>query len=116
MANYSLVYKENSDFVLKIVTSEEEKFEVHEDLQWVEGPLTLDPNLTSAEYSYSDGIIKRRPIPVVTYADKRKIDYPEISVQLDALWHDMNSGIIPGKESSDWFQMISEIKELHPKE
>jgi hypothetical protein len=46
MENYSLVYKTNSDTVIQIVTSEEEIFQVHEDLMWVEGPEVLEEGKT----------------------------------------------------------------------
>lgn len=116
MANYSLVYKENSDYVLQIVNSKEETFEVHDELKWVEGPEVLDEESTSAEYAYLNGEIILKEPPILTYDQSRKLNYPQISEQLDALWHDMSSGLIPGKEKSEWFKMISAIKEQYPKE
>ena len=29
---------------------------------------------------------------------KRKINYPELGEQLDCIWHDIDDGILPGKE------------------
>jgi hypothetical protein len=117
MANYSLVYKTNSDVVIQIVTSEEEIFQVHEELQWVEGPEVLEEGKTSADYEYteSDGI-KLKPDFIPAYDIERRFNYPDVTEQLDTLWHDMNSGSIPGKESSNWFKSIKDIKEMYPKE
>ena len=116
MANYSLVYKTNSNTVVQIVTSEEEIFQVHEDLIWVEGPEVLEEGKISADYSYADNKVSLREPPITSYEQHRRFNYPSISEQLDALWHDMNSGSIPGKESSNWFKSIKDIKEMYPKE
>jgi hypothetical protein len=49
------------------------------------------------------------------YERKRETDYPKISAQLDMLYHDMENGIIPGKENSTWFAAISKTKNMLPK-
>lgn len=42
----------------------------------------------------------------------RKTHYPEIGEQLDALWHDIDDGILPGKEGK-FYRMIKGNKELY---
>lgn len=49
------------------------------------------------------------------YKLDRYMKYLTVEEQLNQLWDDMNSGIIPGKEDSAWFQHIKEIKESIPK-
>jgi hypothetical protein len=48
------------------------------------------------------------------YYTKRKLDYPLIEDQLDALWHGMDNGIIP--IIPDFYYAIKEVKTKHPKE
>ena len=45
----------------------------------------------------------------------RKQEYPDFAEQLDMLYHDMDAGIIPGKETSKWFEKVKEVKENNPK-
>lgn len=49
------------------------------------------------------------------HQEPRSQEYPSIVVQLDALWHDLNSGVIPGKENSKFYAMIKSIKDKYPK-
>lgn len=115
MANYSLILKENPNFVQQIVKSEGEKFEVHKTFEWIEGPETIEEGKDAFDYCYEDGKIVLRTPPSTSYEIERRINYPTIGDQLDALWHDMNSGKIPGKENSEWFNMVSDIKNQYPK-
>ena len=39
----------------------------------------------------------------------RKISYPELGEQLDCLWHDIDDGILPGKEGR-FYRRIADIK------
>ncbi len=48
------------------------------------------------------------------YRERRREEYPELTEQLDMLWHDMNEGRISGKENSKWFDSIKKIKDSHP--
>ena len=48
------------------------------------------------------------------YRSFRRAAYPSVQEQLDMLWHAMNDGIMPGKDS-EWFKTISDIKEMNPK-
>ena len=47
------------------------------------------------------------------YKNKRIEQYPDISEQLDALWHGMDNGIIPMVE--DFYLPIKIVKDLNPK-
>jgi len=48
------------------------------------------------------------PLPVPTYADKRREEYPPIGDQLDALFH---AGVFP----SDMAAQIQAVKDKYPK-
>jgi hypothetical protein len=50
-----------------------------------------------------------------TYRWERYKNYLTVEEQLNQLWDDMNSGIISGKENSEWFNYIKDIKEQNPK-
>lgn len=114
MANQYLVLKQTNK-VFDIV-DDENTFEIHDDFMWVSGP-DLKEGKTSADYEYDeDGGIKLKDELPPAYDIERKFNYPPIVEQLDALWHDMNSGTIPGKESSNWFNAIKDVKEMYPKE
>lgn len=54
------------------------------------------------------------PSFVIPYSAQRQMNYPQITDQLDMLWHELNSS---GSISQDgtWFQSISEIKNQYPK-
>jgi hypothetical protein len=45
----------------------------------------------------------------------RAVAYPAVLAQLDALWHDLDSGAIPGKDTSAWYQAIKAVKDQYPK-
>jgi hypothetical protein len=48
------------------------------------------------------------------YQRDREHQYPTLSNQLDMLWHELKtSGSI--SDSGDWFNIIKEIKDNHPK-
>jgi len=115
MAYYSLIHKNNPTTIQQIVSSLDETFEVHSDLKWVKGPPEMEEGDTAADFEFVDGIVQLKSTPPTYYEIERRYDYPSIGDQLDILWHDMNSGKIPGKEDSVWFNEISKVKEKHPK-
>lgn len=45
----------------------------------------------------------------------RRVNYPSIQDQLDMLWHMIDQGVIPGKETSIWYATIKQVKESLPK-
>lgn len=46
-------------------------------------------------------------------ASRRKVDYPEIADQLDALWHAMDNGQLP--KIPGFYDEIKAVKDRHPK-
>jgi hypothetical protein len=114
MANKYLISKEFNK-VLSVVDADE-VFEVHESLEWVSGP-DLEEGKTSGDYQYSSesGITLIAEIKL-SYDFERKLNYPSFNEQLDQLWHDLDNGTIPGKDTSLWYKSIKEIKEQFPKE
>jgi hypothetical protein len=115
MENYSLVNKLTNQIV-QFVSSSEDRFQVHEDFEWVVGPDKIIDGKQTADYTYSNGTIALKKQDTLSYEVERRYNYPSLVDQLDQLWHDMNSGTIPGKETSEWFQSIAEVKEKYPKE
>lgn len=55
------------------------------------------------------------PNYVPPYTVRRQHLYPEVTEQLDMLWHMMDDDIIPGKGSL-WYNLIKNIKNSIPKE
>lgn len=50
-----------------------------------------------------------------SYRDKRKRAYPNLTTQLDMLWHDINNDKL-NREESTFFNTIKSIKEEYPKD
>jgi hypothetical protein len=50
----------------------------------------------------------------VSYAVKRKREYPDIGDQLDMLWHAMDTGVLPKVDS--FYDTIKTTKDKFPKE
>jgi hypothetical protein len=48
------------------------------------------------------------------YRKLRRLAYPTIGEQLDALWHDMNAGKV--EKSETFFNLIQDVKTKFPKE
>lgn len=49
------------------------------------------------------------------YASRRAGQYPEIGEQLDSLWHDLDDGVISGKDTSEFYAAIKVVKDANPK-
>ena len=45
----------------------------------------------------------------------RRVGFGGIEEQLDMLWHDIDEGRIPGKETSLWYAHLKDVKENNPK-
>jgi hypothetical protein len=58
--------------------------------------------------------IDKKEYDRLQYFRDRSAEYPNITEQLDMIWHDMNSGTIAGKDSK-WFNLINSIKLKYPK-
>jgi hypothetical protein len=47
------------------------------------------------------------------YRNSRFVEYPSVKEQLDAIWHSMNSGVLPKAEP--FFSLIKTVKDKYPK-
>lgn len=47
------------------------------------------------------------------YVEQRRVNYPAVGDQLDALWHAMNKGLIPVVEP--FYSDIKRVKERYPR-
>ena len=115
--NQSLVNKHNGRVLQIISGGADARFEVHEDFMWVEGPYEVAKGTDAPDYWYypNDREIRRVVPKPPSYDLSRRMEYPNISEQLDMLFHDMESGIVPGKDTSSWYAAIKSIKENYPK-
>lgn len=53
----------------------------------------------------------------ITQLERRQLNYPNISEQLDMLWHDIEAGHFGAKaKNSSWFKEIDRVKKEHPKD
>jgi hypothetical protein len=86
-------------------------FPVADPWYWVDCPEGVGEG-----YSYDSDKFIPPPTYTLKYDQLRKYEYPPIAEQLDALWHDMESGKIAGKGKSEWYNKISEVKKQYPKE
>ena len=115
---YQTLVNKNTGRVIQFAQGgTEARFEVHEDFFWVEGPYELEPKTTEADYFYdfqNRSIEKVQPREV-PYDLGRRMEYPDVADQLDMLFHDMESGLVPGKDTSAWYAAVKSVKENHPK-
>jgi hypothetical protein len=115
MPFYSLVRKATNN-VVQIVDAAYKKVDVHPDFVWKDGPVEYNPSHgLDHEYDPETNTIKVTEYGPAPFANSRQKLYSGYAEQLDQLWHDMDEGIIPGKEASVWFNKIKEIKDSIPK-
>lgn len=115
MPNYALIIKETG-LAVDFVDAAEKRFDVHEDFMWVNAPDVIEEGC-DYQLNSSTGAVEKIIYGNPEWDMARESEYHEIGYggQLDQLWHDMDSGIIPGKESSQWYLNIKAIKEKYPK-
>ena len=115
---YQVLVNKNNGTVLQFLNGGSDKqFEVHEDFIWIPYSDEIDKGCGESDYEYNRATnqlqkIVREPTP---YDLARKQEYPDFAEQLDMLYHDMESGVVPGKEKSEWFAKVKEVKENNPK-
>lgn len=51
---------------------------------------------------------------LVEYRRQRYLEYAPLEEQMALLWDDMDAGLIPGKETSNWYAAVKEIKDKYP--
>lgn len=115
---YQTLVNKNTGRILQFVQGgTEARFDVHEGFIWVDGPYELEPKTTEADYHYNfqDREIQKVESKPSPYDLARRMEYPGVEEQLDMLFHDMETGLVPGKESSDWYAAVKLVKENNPK-
>ena len=86
----------------KVVQIESTEFPVHNDFKWMDAPKDC-----AVGWSLKDGVlIAPEPKPELTYAEKRRLEYPSIPDQLDEIFH---NGI------DSWKAIIKQTKDKYPK-
>tara|TARA_B100002019_G_C21204660_1_gene565980 strand:- start:34 stop:393 length:360 start_codon:yes stop_codon:yes gene_type:complete len=117
MAHQALVHKGSGQILEFVEGSESVRFEVHEDFKWVEGPATIEEGLQPPDYYYNleTEVIEKVQYGETPYDLARRFEYPSVEDQLDVLFHDMEAGRIPGKDTSVWYSGIKRIKDANPK-
>ena len=113
----SLINKYTGEVLQIVGGGTDARFEVHEDFMWVRGPYEIEKWCEAPEYHYNlgTGQIEKKELPVPPYDLERRIKYDMFAEQLDMLWHDIDEGRLPGKETSKWYAHIKAVKEEHPK-
>jgi hypothetical protein len=115
---YQTLVNKNTGRIIQFVQGgTEARFDVHEGFMWVDGPYELEPKTTEADYHYNfqdREIQKVEPTPA-PYDLARRMEYPDVADQLDMLFHDMETGLVPGKETSAWYATVKSVKESYPK-
>ena len=115
--NQSLINKYTGEVIQIVKGGSDARFEVHEDFMWADGPYEIEKGCEAPEYHYNlgTGQIEKKELPVPPYDLERRIKYDMFAEQLDMLWHDIDEGRLPGKETSKWYAHIKAVKEEHPK-
>ena len=86
----------------KVVQLEKSEFTVSSGLTWMDAPKDC-----AVGWSLKDGVlIAPEPEPELTYAEKRRLEYPSIADQLDEIYHN-------GVDS--WKAIIKQTKDKYPK-
>lgn len=113
----SLVDKKTGTVFQLVEGDSSVRFEVHENFSWVDGPYTIEEGTDAADYWYyeNDREVRLLTFKEPSYDLSRRMAYGSIQTQFDMLFHDMNNGLIPGKENSTWFSHINSIKEQYQK-
>jgi len=115
MLFYSLVRKETNQ-VVQIVDAPYKKIDVHPDFVWKDGPAEYNPSYgLDHEYDPETNTVKVKEYGPAPFAESRQRLYLGYAEQFDQLWHDMDAGIIPGKETSEWYKSIKAVKDGIPK-
>lgn len=96
----ALVTKNNP--LVQQVVEDDQTFEVHEDLFWVDAPAGV-----TTEWSFRDGKLVEPVKSEVPYNLHRQFNYPPLVEQLDILFHEGYDG---------WKAVIQAVKDKYPKE
>lgn len=69
------------------------------------------PDVQGKHFDDQNQLVNADPTPQYVY--ERKYSYPSMGDQMDALWHAMNTGVLPKIEP--FYSEIKAVKEKHPK-
>ena len=83
------------------IVEDKDVFDVHGDLRWVD----CSEEVTT-EWTFQDGIFKEPTKVELPYDIQRRFEYPDISQQLDILYHEGYDG---------WKATVKAIKDKYPK-
>lgn len=114
--NWFLVHRPSGS-VVQIVASRADCFAVHQDLAWVSSSIAVTAGDQPPDFTFdaASGQIARRVHAEPDAASRRRLEYPPLEEQLDQLWHDLDAGLLPGKQTSTWFNQIAAVKQKFPK-
>lgn len=87
--------------------------ELEFNLQDGEAAMVVDEFPTEGCHCVVDGEVVRLPDAPDPYTARRRAGYPAIGDQLDALWHAMDSGLLPKIPS--FYDPLKAVKDAHPK-
>lgn len=91
----------------KVVDVQENSFEVHESLTWVD----CDSNIDTS-YTYENGQFIKPPQPVLDYSIERRMNYPQLADFADAYYWVQQGD---NTKMDEYLTKIKEIKEKYPK-
>ena len=110
MAKYALIHKGETR-INQVIDSEAEKFEVHENLEWIECP----DNVT-IDFEYIDGHFYETVKPKTNYLVARKVGYGDIGAQLGDIYDALAAGGDATAALAQWQENQRLIKILFPKD
>ena len=79
--------------------------------------MKLKKGSEAPEYHYNlgTGQVEKKNYQCLLTILKEELNMICLLEQLDMLWHDIDEGRLPGKETSKWYAHIKAVKEEHPK-
>ena len=111
---YALVNKRNG----AVWQFSAEPFDVHESQSWIDVPDDVfDETVDPADWRYNSesDMVEKKTYEEPPYDALRRFRFPDYGEQLDMLWHDMDEGRIAGKDTSEWYKAIKEVKDHYRK-
>ena len=72
-----------------------------------------DLEFASIGDNIKNGKILKSAKPILTYKEKRVMEYPKVEEQLDSLYHVMKSGKLP--KDNDFYRSLDAVKKKYPK-
>ena len=76
-----------------------------DDIRWHDGTDPISKESIEAEI--------KKITPTINAIENRKEAYPEITEQLDLLYHDMTAG--KGDKTGEWYKAVNKVKTDNPK-